>query len=110
MDRIAALLTTLPPTHFAPRGTDGGERSRADRGPSANGEAFDASAGRQRYRVDEAYRTHQDAHRQYAADSRETAGPRLRSVRSAELLGSMIHQMGGGVMPSAKGVYVDISI
>ena len=66
--------------------------------------------GGSRYRVDDAYRA-------YAQSRNDAPPPRTdggfadtRRVRSSELLTSMIHQMGGGITSSAKGVYVDIAV
>ena len=66
--------------------------------------------GNARYRVDDAYRAYAESRKNAPPPraDRESGDP--RRFRSAELLGSMIHQMGGGVTSSAKGMFVDIAI
>jgi len=65
---------------------------------------------RDRYRVDAAYRSYQ---RTSAPTSpRDVVGgrPGLRKFSSADMLDTMIHQMGGGLTSSAKGTFVDIAV
>jgi hypothetical protein len=71
----------------------------ADSGAEDHGE-------KDRYRVDAAYRAYQRSRAAPPSDRERS----LRTASSAELLSSMIHQMGGAHTSSAKGTFVDISI
>ena len=80
----------------------GGRRAPASADP--------AIERRARYGVYYAYRCY---HRSRAATTpRDAVGSRsgLRKFSSADLLDTMIHQMGGGLTPSAKGTFVDIAV
>lgn len=62
---------------------------------------------RDRYRVDAAYRAYERSSPPPLASAGEISA---RKISSADLLASMIHQMGGAQTSSAKGAFVDISI
>ncbi len=107
VDRFAPLLPLLTP-RYAGQGAPE-ERVETVARPAANGDPRDPHVSRNRYRVDAAYRTYERESARPANDP--GALPRgLRRISSAELLDSMIQRMGGAAMPSAKGVFVDISI
>lgn len=52
----------------------------------------------------------QKVHHLDTPGSEADTGRRLRRVSSTHLLDSMIRQMGGATIPSAKGSYVDIVV
>lgn len=99
----------LRPLPERPRIASGRDATAPDRESAQHGSA-DARNERGRYRVDDAYRAYSGNRR--AEPPPRTAGDfgETRKISSAELLNSMIHQMGGGVTSSAKGVFVDIAV
>lgn len=113
MDSINAL-TSLPARSIPARKPG----PPAAAGPAIVGVGADEHAGeraragvnRNRYRVDEAYRSYHEPRTKSQAPRSATAGGEAVRISSAELLESMIHQMGGAAMPSAKGVFVDIAV
>jgi hypothetical protein len=65
---------------------------------------------RPRFRMDEAYRAYKDATHTRAAGMTDIPRPGLRKISSADLLASMIHQMGGALNSYTKGMFVDIAV
>lgn len=108
-DRIIALLS--PPVGTAPErsGVPPGRPATADR-ESREHESGAARSGSTRYRVDDAYRAYTESRNNAPSSRANGESGEVRRIRSSELLSSMIHQMGGGVMSSAKGVFVDIAV
>jgi hypothetical protein len=72
--------------------------------------ARESGAGRNNANVDTAYGVNRRA--ATLKTSSVDADPRLRShkLTSADLLDSMMRQMGGAIIPSEKGSYVDIVV
>ena len=92
------------------------ERARAASGHAESAaresrayDSAEARSERTRYRVDDAYRAY-SKNRNASPPRSDRESGETRKISSAELLSSMIHQMGGGVTSSAKGVFVDIAV
>jgi hypothetical protein len=108
VDRIHSLTSyPAPPLSDRVRAATG-QAAAPDR-ESRQYESAEARNERSRYRVDDAYRAYTGNHRSPPPRTDSETGE-TRKISSAELLSSMIHQMGGGVTSSAKGVFVDIAV
>jgi len=110
VERLTAL-TSFPAERFLDKAGTGAGGIGADRREASAEGANAERDNKVRYRVDDAYKTYtqQDDHQPPRhSDSPGVSGPRKFS--SAELLDSMIHQMGGAATSSAKGVFVDIAV
>jgi len=83
---------------------------RAARPQPDPAESREKRASRTRYRVDSAYRTFQYEAARQPSQQTGAATARMRRISSADLLASMIHQMGGGATSNTKGMFVDIAI
>ena len=87
--------------HNIPQYLDGNGERRSTRSQSSGASA---------YRIDQTYRQYTDQVPRWPSNSQPNMAGRSIQLASSDLLDSMIHQMGGAVTSTTKGIYVDISI
>ncbi len=86
------------------------DREQLRTSPAAEVEHRRERRVRERYAIDQSYRT--DLRKSATARPSNTAGPNtvLRKISTSDLLSSMIHRMGGAPGSSSKGTFVDFVI
>ena len=110
LERVNPL--TILPARPVPRPAHvtTGRAAAPNREPREQPGSEQARNGRNRYRVDDAYRDYARNRNASSPVQTDSQSGGIKKISSAELLNSMIHQMGGGVTSSAKGVFVDIAV
>ena len=109
VDRINSL-TSYPVRPLPDRARVATGHAEAPDRESRPYESAEARSERNRYRVDDAYRAYTKNRSTSPPPRSDRETGETRKISSAELLSSMIHQMGGGATSSAKGVFVDIAV